>query len=354
MMRSSLDRLADTARLHYWLGPWAKGDVPERVSSRPVRELPAGSRLYTPSDRAPHGAVLISPGLHYDGPRDPRLDRVARIFATAGHVVLSPAVPDLMAAMMTPRVIDLVAHAYHVLRAAPEVPSDCVPGVFSVSVGSLAALRLAASDAAISRLVIFGGYADPATLIRSLTESPRDPLNSPAAFSTLLAGIPHPSYGAGDLRDAWRAMLRATWPRPELKVTGSVAHHPIARGFAAELPAGLRELFLIGCGVLPGGWPLCESALASGAFGHLDPRPYFPSIRCPVTIVHGIGDDVIPFSQAGELERGLPVTIDKQVLATGMLAHSSTVPLGGRAANLVHELSTFHRICRAISFGGAA
>jgi pimeloyl-ACP methyl ester carboxylesterase len=351
--------LLDTARLHYWLGPWASGQTPsdDRVISRPVFGLPVGSRLYAPADRAPRGAFLISPGLHFDGPRDPRMDRLARIFATAGFIVLSPAVPDLMTLRLTPRVAGQVSHAFDVLLDAPELPAGCRPAVFSISVGSLAALRLAARPE-VSQLIVFGGYADPAALIRSLTESPdedrktrataRDPLNAPAAFCTLFDHIGD-AADAAELRDAWLGMVRATWPRSELKVPGGTLHVPIARAFAAELPKRLRRMFLIGCGALPGGWPLCEAALATGAYAYLDPRPHLGAIECPVTIVHGISDDVIPFAQAGELERALPAGVARPTLATGMLAHSNAVPLTGRAAAITRELVTFHRICRAIS-----
>jgi pimeloyl-ACP methyl ester carboxylesterase len=354
-----ITELRDAARLRYWLGPWSSAkDRPDRVSVRRVDGLPIGSRLYAPSDREPRGAFLISPGLHYDGPSDPRMDRLARIFATAGFVVMSPAVPDLMALRLTANVTYDVAAALAALLDAPETPSGCRPAVFSVSVGSLAALRVAAmteKHALISQLVVFGGYADPAALIRSLTDAPRDPLNSPAAMITLLDRIPGAPTGADadELRDAWRRMIHATWPRPELKVAGGQLHFPVARAIASGLSRQLQRLFLVGCGVLPGAWPLCEAALAAPGrpFDYLDARPDLHRVTCPVTIVHGISDDVIPFAQAGELERALPAGVAKPTLATGMLAHSSTVALTSvatRATALARELVTFNRICSAI------
>jgi pimeloyl-ACP methyl ester carboxylesterase len=350
--------MRDSARLRYWLGPWASAsELPERVSVRAVAGLPTGSRLYAPAEREPRGAFLISPGLAYQGPSDPRMDRLARIFATAGFVVLSPAVPDLMGLRLTANVPYEVNAALDALLDAPETPLGTRPAVFSVSVGSLAALRLAAMrEGMISQLVVFGGYADPTALIRSLTLAPRDPLNSPAALVTLLDRIPGAPTGedAELLRDAWRGMVRATWPRSELKVAGSTLHHPIARAIAADLPTQLRRLFLIGCGALPGAWAACEAALAApgNPFGYLDPRPDLHRLSCPVTIVHGIADDVIPFAQAGELERALPAGIARPTLATGMFAHSNTVALtsvASRATAIARELVTFNRICSTLT-----
>jgi len=353
-----LSTVRDSARLRYWLGPWAPAaERPERVTLRDVRGLHAGSRLYAPLDREPRGAFLISPGLHYEGPSDPRMDRLARIFASAGFVVMSPAVPDLMQLRLTPAVTVDVARALEALLDAPELPAGCRPAIFSVSVGSLAALRVASIvrfSSAISHLVVFGGYADPIALIRSLTLEPRDPLNRPAAMLTLLEHLPGaPASDGADaelLREAWREMVRTTWPHPALKVPGGTLHHPIARAIAGELPSHLQPLFAIGCGVLPGAWELCEAALASPGdpYAYLDPRPHLEQLACPVTIVHGVADDVIPFEQAGELGGALPAAVAFTTLATGLLAHSNAVAPAGRAMAVVRELRTFNRICRAI------
>ena len=341
--------LLDAARLRYWLGPWSTGGAPRDVAVRVVAGLPEGSRLYAPAERAPRGGLLISPGLHPDGPADPRLDRLARILADAGFVVLSPAIPSLMALELAPRVLDDVARALAALRAAPELPASCAPSLFAISVGSLAALRLAAREE-LGQLVVFGGYADPVALIRSLTDSPRDPLNRPAAMLTLYDHLPGAPCGrdADRLRAAWRRTIRATWPQAALKVGGGTRHHPIARAIAAELPRHLRELYLVGCGVVPGAWELCEQAL--GACSYLDPRPHLAGIACPVTIVHGVADDVIPFAQADALDRALPPHVARTRLATGMFAHSRAT--GPRALALARELRTFDRICRAL--GAAA
>jgi pimeloyl-ACP methyl ester carboxylesterase len=344
----------DAAQPGYGLGPWASSpDRPERVTMRPIADAGAGSRLYAPAERMPRGAFLISPGLHFEGPCDPRMDRLARIFANAGFVVLVPAVRDLMSLRITANVTYDVAAALTALLDAPELPVGCRPAIFSVSVGSLAGLRVAAMyRSMISHLVVFGGYVDPIALIRALTApDARDPLNAPAAMITLLDRMPNAPTGddAVTLRDAWRAMIRATWPRRELKVAGSTLHHPIARAIASDLPRHLQRMFLVGCGVLPGAWSLCEAGFAAPGrpFDYLDPRADLHRIECPVTIVHGITDDVIPFAQAGELERALPAGVARPTLATGMLAHSSTVGIS-KLGGLARELVTFNRICRAI------
>ena len=76
------------ARLAWWLGPWSgRAARPGNVSKRPLRIADGDggpSYLYAPVDRAPRAAWLISPGLHHDGPDDPRMDRFASVLASAG------------------------------------------------------------------------------------------------------------------------------------------------------------------------------------------------------------------------------------------------------------------------------
>ncbi len=350
-MLAGLHALSRSARLLYWLGPWSpKTSSPGGVSVRAVAGLPAGSRLYAPVDGVARGAILISPGLHYDGPADPRMDRLARILATAGFVTLSPASPSLMAMQLRPAAIATLEHALEALLSAPERPLGVRPAIFSVSVGSLAALTVAASarfQDAVSRVIVFGGYADPTALMRALTVDARDPLNRPTALLTLLEHVPGAPRGAdlARLHDSFRAYLRATWPCDELKIPGGDAHHPIARMFAAELPARLSRWFLVGTGVLGGAWELCEAAFAAARpeLGYLDPRAQLAGLRCPITIVHGAGDHVIPSAQAAALEAALPPGLPCQRVVTGMYAHSSA-----SFSYAATELARFGRIFRAL------
>jgi fermentation-respiration switch protein FrsA (DUF1100 family) len=126
------------------------------------------------------------------------------------------------------------------------------------------------------------------------------------------------------------------------------------RAIATDLPTQLRRLFLIGCGALPGAWPAVRGGarVARQPVPGIDPRPDLYRLSCPVTIVHGIADDVIPFAQAGELERALPSGIARPTLATGMFAHSNTVALTSvatRATAIARELVTFNRICSTLT-----
>jgi pimeloyl-ACP methyl ester carboxylesterase len=222
------------------------------------------------------------------------------------------------------------------------------PALFSISFGSLLALRLAAARPdAIERAILFGGYADFAGAVRFCLAGPppRDPLNRPVVFINLVDQLAA-AQDRAPLAAAWRRYVVRTWGQPEMK--DAARWQPVARAIAGELPAALRPLFLAGCGAEPGGDPECLAALERMDLGFLDPRPLLASVRCPVDILHGIADDVIPYTQAAELARALP---DARVHLTGLYAHTGRSRL--RAAAAARELATFARLVRLLSSSGA-
>ena len=340
-----------------WLGPWSDGErvPPARIETLSV----AGSRgpfrawRFAPP-RASIGSYLIAPGLHFEGPADPRLRRFCAVLAAAGFEVLAPFLPDFLALEVAESATADLDAAFDELRRR----SRHRPGVFSISFGSLPALRLAAAPARrdqISHLICFGGFADlDRTLAFSLggePGAPRDPLNQPAVFINLLDHLDGVPADRSALVAAWMRYLRATWGRPEMKAPDR--YRPVARAIAAELPADLRELFLVGCGVEPGALDRCRAALARrGGCEHLDPRPHLKAIRCPVTLVHGRDDDVIPHRESLELARAMPEGAEVEVLITGLYDHTRSVP---RLGSLAREGATMVRVLRAIvSAVGAA
>jgi pimeloyl-ACP methyl ester carboxylesterase len=336
-----------------WLGPWADGERSPPVRRESVSiggaRGPFSAWVFSPP-RQPIGSYLVAPGLHFEGPADPRMRRFCAVLAAAGFEVLAPFLPDFLALEVAESAMgDLDAAFEHLRRRSPHRP-----GVFSISFGSLPALRLAASPARrdqISHLICFGGYAD---LDRTLTfclgdqpGAPRDPLNQPAVFINLLDHLDGVPADRAELVAGWMRYLRATWGRPEMKAPDR--YQPVARSIAAELPSEVRELFLVGCGVEPGALDRCRAALVRRAgCEHLDPRPHLKAIRCPVTLVHGRDDDVIPHRESLELARAMPEGAEVEVLITGLYDHTRSVP---RLGSLAREGATMLRVLGAMVRG---
>jgi hypothetical protein len=313
------------AHLAWWLGPWsARAARPGNVVRR---ALDGGSYLYVPTDRPPRAAWLISPGLHHDGPDDPRMDRFASVLASVGAVVLSPRSPQLCGLQLGAGAIDALAAAHAALASTTEAAGGPLR-VVSVSVGALAALRLAASPAhggTVERVVVIGGYADPEALMASLCGADaehRDPLNQPTAFLTFIDRLPVAVHDRARLMTAWRWFVRTAWPHDAWKRPGATAHHAAARELAREVDPRDRDLFLTGCGAAPGGHALIRAAHATGEYSFLDWRGHAGDVRADVVAVHGVTDNVIPIAQLDAFAAALPRA---RTIRLGAFAHSRTV-----------------------------
>lgn len=359
-----LDRIGSYATLARWLGPWASEAVAPTGVERQVVAIDGEVEVweYRPRRGRVRGAMLVAPGLHYAGPADPRMDRFCRIMAASGLLVAAPFIRDYTALRVVPRALDDLARAFDHVRALPELPRGCRPIIFSISFGSLLALRLASARVRadqVGGLLIFGGYADWAETIRfSLTgeidgmvHAAHDPLNQPVVFINLLDTMDGVPDDRTPLIAAWTKYVRATWGRAEYK--RGTRHHAVARSLAHEVPEGMRSLFLKGCGAEPGGFELCMDALsrATDASAFLDPRPHLDGLRCPVHIVHGVDDDVIPFIQLDRLARALPSHVECKTYLTGMYGHTSTTSVAELVRNLplmAKELWTMARMLHAL------
>src|SRR5262245_38830035 len=190
------------ASLLRWLGPWSNvQDRPSDVTKRSItvqsRDRTFESWVLTPKGRAPTGAFLIAPGLHYQGPADPRFTKFIEALAASGILVHAPFLPDYLALRVEPSVIADLDAASGALLADEPLPKNIKPGVFSISFGSLPALRLAASERRrkeVGAVVVFGGYADFANTIRFATgaeaNTKRDPLNRPVVLMNVIDDLP--------------------------------------------------------------------------------------------------------------------------------------------------------------------
>jgi pimeloyl-ACP methyl ester carboxylesterase len=336
-----------TIRLARWLGPWADSTrspavevVDENIGAIKVR------RYGSPRGRT----FLIAPGLHYAGPADVRMDRFCRILANAGHYVVAPFIPDYLALTPNQRAIDDFARVFDAVVADGARDK---PIVFSISFGSLLAFALAAERGdAIDKLVIFGGYADfHETLKFCLTgevasgrQASRDPLNQPVVLMNLIDLIDHERAERDQLIAAWRRYVERTWGRPEMKARERFV--AIAEELAPDVPAVVRELFLVGIGATPGATDIALPALARFDASALDPTPYLPRITNRVDLVHGIDDDVIPFEQSHALAARL-VNADVRVHITGLYGHTGAQRPALSAFG--KELITMIRVLRVLS-----
>jgi pimeloyl-ACP methyl ester carboxylesterase len=357
-------RLLRLARLLRWLGPWAAPDAaPGGVVRREVAIVgPRPLRAWTwrRDDEPPSGSLLLVPGLHFLGPADPRFDRFGRILAHAGFLVLAPFLPDFERLVVGRQVVPDTERALDALLAHPERPPP-KPGAFSVSFGSMPALRLAAARSGdLASLIVFGGFADFRRTLRfALTgEGGRahDPLNAPAVFINLVDYLGVDEADRTTLCCAWREQCKRTWGKEENK--RPEVYRAVARELAAKLPPRLRDLFLLGARAHPAGdaetvaCALAALERAGNAFDWIDPRPHLAGIRCEVHLVHGRDDDVIPFEESEALARALPSDAPARRHLTGLYGHTRSAgvaALAGHARAAAREVEALFGILSAIA-----
>lgn len=354
MLRALGDRLSTAARLARWLGPWSGQAVPEGIPRTTHAVGATRAYVFTPRDGRASGTYLVLPGLHFAGPDDPRLDRFCRVLAAAGHVVVAPFIRAFSSLVLDASLFDDARAAMDLALALADERGHPPPALFSISFGSRLALDLAAREPRPSAALLFGGYAEFVPTVRfavtGRTLSPkngapltlaRDPLNSPVVFLNLLPELA--LDGAGDdarriLARAWVEMVHATWGKMELKE--GERRRAFAEPIAARLSPALRAPFLRGCCLEEGSHAWLDSGLeaASTRLSFLDATSDAGRARCPVALVHGRDDDVIPFVEAHKLERVVPASQHRATHMTGLYGHTgSRGPELGRLGALARE-----------------
>jgi pimeloyl-ACP methyl ester carboxylesterase len=206
--------------------------------------------------------------------------------------------------------------------------------------------------------MIYGGFSDWQETMRFCLEGepesvpPRlhDPLNRPVIYLNLLDTLPGAPADTAPLAAAWRAYVEATWGQEIYKRGGR--HQEVARRMAKDLDPSVRELFLEGCGVDGSSNDRVHEALkASGGRPWLDPRPRLHRIRCPVSMVHGIDDDVIPAEEMESLRAAFSPDHRVETYRTGWLGHAGRAGLAdilGAVPLALRELRTMGAMLGAL------
>lgn len=290
------------------------------------------------------------------------MERIARILAEAGFIVLAPFVREHLAIRAASSAADDLMVAFDELERIATGLGLPAPAVFSASFGSNPAIRLCGDPRYARRvrgLYLFGGFADFTRVCRfaalgewetagSVVRLPFDPTNPPGVFLNIVEYLGVSDVEQAALSLAWREMCVRTWNRDELKRVEAL--RPIAHELAhARVPAALHELFLQGCGVAPGMREVLLDALAR-ADRHrtfLDPRRDLANLIAPVVIAHGRSDAVVCFHEAAELRALLPPGHPHRYFVTGMFAHGSArIPSPQAAAR---ELATLLGLVHAMA-----
>ena len=347
-----------------WLGPW----TPDEKAPKGIRretltvKRPSGGTFKTWVYRdspSPKRSLLIVPGLHFLGPEDPRFERLSKVMAKAGYLVLCPFLPDFLELRVNKTLASDLRASFDALRSHPDCPQGPT-GIFSISFGSWPATQLAAALSEeqpddIGKLLLFGGYLNFTDAIRfsicGAEGRPRDPLNQPAVYLNVIDTIEGAPEDPKALCEGWMEYMRRTWNNESMKLPEN--HLPVADEVRQTLPDEVHTLFDIGVGSIPGGWKVATEAIERADFSWLDVGPAAARINCPVTVVHGREDDVIPVEQAALLSASLSSSSKVQTYITGLYAHTGSASIFKKAKEqlrlLPNELRSMVGILKAMS-----
>jgi pimeloyl-ACP methyl ester carboxylesterase len=259
--------------------------------------------LYLPE--RPRSTVLALHGLTLRGIDDPRMDTVCRALAAAGCRVLAPELPDTARLRIGTADVDRIA----ALLAAASGPV----GVFAASFSAALALRaVARGETLVTAVCAVGTCGNVGATVRHLLDAAGvDPYGRVLLFR---------NFGPAALR--WSAPVCAAldaWLADD-SLKRSDRAFPTARAALRHAEGALVD------DLVSGGWH--ARALAPLVMAHaapvlraLDLCPVAARIHAQVTLLHGIEDTVIPFTESVALAGRLP---NAHLCVTPLLTHGDT------------------------------
>lgn len=349
---------------------YARGYAPREEEVRiPTSPGEAEATLHLPRRGTAAFTWVVLPGITVRGRHHPALLRLVRAVAAAGGAVLVPDVPAWRALRIDPAAAaDTLVGALHWLERDPRTPTEDL-SVLGFSFGATHALIAAAHPELRDRVhgvLGFGGYADLGRTLRCMMTGEHewggetfrlrpDPYGRWVAAANYLPLVP----GMGDMEAVAVAARRlATEAGHRGAFADETVYDPLKREIRAELSAAGREVWDLlapPAKQLPADLPAAREladALAAAALADqpvLDPTAALPQLRARVTLAHGRGDRLVPFTETLRLRAAFASSTDAAATLTGLLAHSGADSPGGPLRHLGEQARFLRLLARALT-----
>jgi dienelactone hydrolase len=286
------------------LADWDRTTFTEQPVRIPWRNGELSGRRYLPSQVSGR-AILLVPGVHASGIDEPRLVGFARDIASSGHPVVTAALEDLAHYRVTVRSTDMIEDAATWLVGQTDLAPDGRIGMLGISFAGglsiVAAGRPTIRDR-VAFVLSFGGHGYGVAII------------------TLgVADRIVPSNQVQPLRDTILAFLEAS--RLDLiDKARSQQEFARARTLATSLPEPSLTLmtYINDRNVAKLGPILLPHVAAFGGDPALSPSRSSPP-TCPVFLLHGTDDNVIPAIES--------VLLADELRSRGVVVHQLATPL---------------------------
>ncbi len=328
--------------------PWLRRFVSEPIAVRDL-QLPLASgtvraRLYTPlapGSAAPKNApaLVVLHGVHYLGIDEPRLENFATAMAACGIQVLTPELPDIKDYRVGANSIATIGESAEWLTAED---GGRPVGVLGLSFSGGLSL-LAAADPRYQkdiRFVMAVGSQDEMSRVAAYYETGEDlrpdgteETLAPHEYGPLVLEYEHvgefvPAQDVAPIRAVLRAHLYED-PTAEHAALGRLSGTQTAEAKA------LMDTTL----------PATRSALERADERHADdmaavsPHGRLATLKTPVYLLHGAGDNIIPSAETQWMASELPKRSLKAVLISPVLSH---LDLDGAKPTMADQLRLVH------------
>jgi dienelactone hydrolase len=325
---------------------WEREPVAAHDALVPSRHGTLRARLYIPGHV--RQAIVLVAGVNALGIDEPRLYGLAHEFASVGYAVLTPELPDLQRYDITARTTDMIEDAAVWLSGQPRLARDQRVGLVGISFAGGLAIVAAGRPSLRGRAAFvfsFGGHSSFPRVLRFLCTgmelTPPGPPGPGAATTAVPAEQylrPHdygvvivllgladrvvPAGQAAPLRAAILTYLRASHYDLIDKRRAALTFAE-ARRMAKALPEPARTFMQqvndravdrLGAALLP---------LTAGAGQEPALSPdQSPAPLCPVYILHGSEDDVVPAVESVWLSRYLHGRAPVRTLLSQVITHA--------------------------------
>jgi dienelactone hydrolase len=313
---------------------------------------PGGSiraKLYLPAGMEHAPAMVVLHGVHHLGIEEPRLVNFSRALASHGIIILTPEMADLADYHVGPEAIEVIGASVHDLTQRTGAKKVGVLGLSFA--GGLALIATADPRFApeVSFVTAIGAHDDLARVMRFFaTNEIQRPDGSTLKmqaheYGPLVVAYASPEdfFPADDVDGAREAIKLWLWEQPEA-----------ARQQAARLPprcrGKLEKLFAHQVDALG---PELLSAIAKHGekIASVSPSGKLGGITCPVLLVHGAGDNVIPPTETEWLAKEIPRGLLVETLISPAVSH---VEVGGKGPGLRDKLNLVHFMSEMLSEAG--
>jgi pimeloyl-ACP methyl ester carboxylesterase len=324
------------------LRPLAAMPITTRTVTIPSSAGTINARLYTPVNRLGARGLVLVPGVHYLGMDEPRLMAFARSLAGCGLRVLTPEMPGGRDYRIVPGDVTAIGDSAQWLARSTGQRVGLMGLSFSGGLALMAAAQVPYSDEV--SFVFSVGAHDDMFRVATFYTTDADPLpdgdierETPNNYGPWILEYEHLEdfVRPADV-DAIRAVFRARlYDNAELE-------KQLESGLTPEQKMEYAKIL----DVDHDAHELAESNKKHAAeMAAVSPHGHLAGLHVPVYLLHGRGDNLIPFAEAEWLAQDLPRGTLEEMLISPLVGH---VTVNDKKAGMWSRWKLLHLLARVI------